>query len=234
MAFDFEPAKRVLSKHTDEIKKELDEIRKDVSDITTGSEYLTAFTNATTAPNPAVDDNDRRLASQMAVDMSKTFVEIALAGIAALVAYSQVAGYPTGFGLSFWAWVVTFLSFVLSMIAGALVISEAAKRGGGKRPLEGKPPWDIDAVKSSMNKQALVGLFGVVSFIVLVVVQHSPSIAKRFEVDLPGGCEFVTSGQIEIHGEWQSLYVEDKRTGYISQLGPTKVGQNVPIKITPK
>jgi hypothetical protein len=207
---------------------------KQLSGGMTGDQYLKDFVNATTAPNPSVDEQDRRLASQMAVDMSKTFVQIALAGVAALVAYSQVSGYPTGFGLSLWAWIGTLLCFIVSMFAGALVISKTAKRGGGKAPLGGKPPWDVDAVKIPMNIQAWIGFLAVVSFIVLVLVRNSPPIAKRFEVYLPGGCEFVTSGQIEIHGEWQSLYVVDKRTGYISQLGPTKVGQDAQIKIIPK
>jgi hypothetical protein len=217
MAFTLDPAKTVLTAHKDELKG--------LPDGMTADAYLAEFNSVF-----ATKVEDQRLAAQMAVDTSKTMVTIALAGVAALVAFSQATGYPALLSLGFYFWGLTLFALVLSMIAGAIVLSGIAKRGGGNKP----GGWNTDAAKTPINLQALSGLAAILLFVGLILVRHVPQISRRFEVDLPGGSQFVTTGELTIHGQWQTLYVEDKRTQVKSQLPPTKAGQDDSISIVPQ
>lgn len=85
-----------------------------------------------------------------------------------------------------------------------------------------------------MNSQAWSGLGAIICFVALILVRHVPQISKRFEVDLPGGSQFVTTGELTIHGQWQALYFEDKQTQVKSLLPPTKAGQEDSISIIPQ
>jgi hypothetical protein len=216
MAFDPGPAKTLLAARKTELS--LPEGMK-------AEDYLTDL-------NKVFDTKveDQRLSAQMAVDTSKTLITIALAGVAALVAYSQATGFPVFYSHEFWLWGLTFLALVLSMIAGAMVVSGIAKRGGAKKDAD----WNTDAAKTAINSQALIGLLAIILFVALILVRHVPQIAKRFEVDLPGGSKFVTTGELTIHGQWQALYVEDKRTQVKSELPATKAGQEDSISIIPQ
>jgi hypothetical protein len=217
MAFTFDPAKTVLTAHKNEVK--------DLPGGMTADAYLAEFDNV--FPTKV---EDQRLSAQMAVDTAKTMVTIALAGVAALVALSQATGFPVLYSIGFWLWGLTFVALVVSMIAGAKVVSGIAKRGGGNKP----GGWNTDAAKISMNFQAWSGLAGIILFVALILVRHVPQIASRFEVDLPGGSQYFTTGELTIHGQWQALYVEDKRTQLKTQLPATKTGQEDSISIIPK
>jgi len=217
MAFTLDAAKKVLTAHKDELK--------DLPDSMTPDQYLTAFDNAF-----ATKVEDQRLSAQMAVDTSKTMVTIALAAVAALIAFSQATGFPALYTPGFWLWGLTFLTLLVSMIAGAIVVSGIAKRGGGNKP----GGWNTDAARKSMNSQAWSGLGAIICFVALILVRHVPQISKRFEVDLPGGSQFVTTGELTIHGQWQALYFEDKQTQVKSLLPPTKAGQEDSISIIPQ
>jgi hypothetical protein len=217
MAFTFESAKQVVTAHKAELK--------DLPDGMTIDQYLAEFDKVI-----ATKVEDQRLSAQMAVDTSKTMVTIALAGVAALVAFSQATGYPALLSLGFYLWGLTLFALVVSMIGGAIVVSGIAKRGGGNKP----GGWNTDAAKTAMNSQALSGLAAVLLFVGLILVRHVPQIARRFEVDLPGGSQFVTTGELTIHGQCQTLNVEDKRTQVKSQLPPTKAGQEDSISIIPR
>lgn len=218
MAFNSKPAKDFLTAHKTELK--------DLGGMS-ADDYLAELDNVFKAK-----PEDQRLSAQMAVDTSKTMVTIALAAVAALVAFSQATGFPALYSPGFLLWSGTFLALVLSMIAGAIVVSGIAKRGGGDKDTPGD--WNTDAAKSAINSQAWIGLAAIILFVALILVGHVPQIARRFEVDLPGGSKFVTTGELTIHGQWQALYVEDKRTEVKSQLPATKAGQEDSISIIPQ
>jgi hypothetical protein len=226
MAFNADHAKKVLNQHRDELAAEL----------TGGSadQYLQEFDALLAKLNTPVVAEDRRLAAQMAVDMAKTFIQIALAGIAALVVYSQVEGYPAFYSVTFWFWTLTFLCLLGSMVLGATAVSRISKRVREGNASVAADLWDTNIANKPINFQAYSGLAAVVFFGLLVVLRE-PQKVKGVEVDLPGGDRYITltSGELIIGGRWQELYILNPRTQEKSQLPPTNPGQSDSIRISP-
>jgi hypothetical protein len=182
----------------------------------------------------SVDVSDRRLASQMAVDMSKTLVQIALAGIAAFIAFSQISKYPALWSGRFWAMAMVVILFSLSILAGAHVVSGIWQRGEGRKALGKSLRWSTEPARLALNVQAGTGALAVCSFLVVVFLMHEPGWTQDFRIGLPGKEEVTASGEITISGQWQSLLIVSKKTHNTFQMPASKPGQADVFTIAPE
>jgi hypothetical protein len=190
--------------------------------------------NARLSVIDSVDILDRRLASQMAVDMSKTLVQIALAGIAAFIAFSQISDYPALWSGRFWAMAMVVIFFALSILAGAYVVSGIWQRGEGRKALGKSLRWSTEPARRALNVQAGTGALAVCFFLGVVFLTHEPRWTQDFRIGLPGEEEVTTSGEIAISGQWQTLLIVSKRTHNTFQIPASKPGQSDVITIAPK
>jgi hypothetical protein len=175
---------------------------------------------------------DRRLAAQMSVDMSKTFVQIALAGLAAFVTFTQISSRPELKSLRFFLFAITAIFFMASIYCGSLAGSRIWQRGEGRLEPSGEP-WSTSSIKVFLNLQAMTGAAAIVLLACLVIFGHEPSPLRGFRVSLPEGSYFITSGDIVINGQWKSLAIVDKKTQLQWHLPATTSDVDDSLSIAP-
>jgi hypothetical protein len=165
--------------------------------------------------------------------MSMTLIQIALAGLAAFVVFTQSSGYPAFLSPRFFMLVFTGLFFFVSIMLGAIVVSGIWKRGEGREDST-SPRWSTTSAGGPIGWQALLGVAAVILFGYLVLSRPGSQTAKGFALGLPGGDRFITSGEIIISGQWQNLCIVSKDTQDKAQLPPTKSGQTDSIAVSPR
>lgn len=220
------PALEVLKNHTDE----LGGLLKGVPNAPLPDDYieqLLSFNKRTI--------EDFREAAKMAADHSKMFMQIAVAGLGALLAFTQLdlRSLLDPSSGRFYIGLLASLLFVASIYWGAIATSKIWKQGQGKINPDGIP-WHTDHVKGPLNFQAIVGLAALVFFAIFLLwpVNKRPDL-KGFTISTPGGTKHIFNEIIEIEGRWDELSIKDK-TQVIVQLPPTGQGQNSLISIAPK
>ena len=226
MTFDFAPAKVVLQAHLADIAPP--------TGTASAAAYMQDFDKAIALfqEQNTIKPEDYRLAAQMTVDMAKTLITIALAGVAAFVAFIQASEYPALLSARTFLMAATFLCFFLSIIFGAVVVSGIWQRGEGRKSSPHLPQWSTKPAATPINWQAGLGIVGVILFSLLVLIRSGSQTARGFELSLPGGDQYITSGDIIISG--QNLSVVSKNSQDKSQLPPTKSGETDSITISPK
>jgi hypothetical protein len=225
MTFDFTPAKTVLQAHSADLV---------LPSGATATAYMQAFDDAAALfqEQNTIKPEDYRLAAQMTVDMAKTLITIALAGLAALVAYTQASEFPPLFSGRTGLTAATFVCFFVSIVFGAIVVSGIWQRGEGRKSSPHSAHWSTKPAARPVNWQGLLGIVAVILFSLLVLLRSGSQMAKGFALSLPGGDRYITSGDIIISG--QNLSVVSKKTQDKSLLPPTKPGETDSITISPK
>jgi hypothetical protein len=227
MEFDFGPAKRLLTEKKADLQLPngvaVEAYLQQLDDAVAQFKKLNEITH-----------EDVRAAAQIAVDMSKTLIQIALAGLAAFVAFAQATGYLAFTSIRLALMALTAVCFVFSMIAGAFVVSGIWKRGEGRAPSKTNPPWSTESAKLPINAQAGLGIGALLLFGILVLSRPQAETVKGYELGFPGGDRLISSGEISINGQWENLYIVNKRTKDEYQLPPTKSGQADSITLSPK
>ena len=108
---------------------------------------------------------DFRLAASMAVDASKSLVNIAIAFFVATGGFIQ---YGITHDLTWRSWPIILLAVaaflaVVSMLFGFNVIGTAFKRGEG-RIATSTVPWSTEALKDNLRNQSFAGLGALICF----------------------------------------------------------------------
>ena len=158
-------------------------------------------------------DEDRRLATQIAVDASKTFVQIAIAVFVAIGGFFQF-GFKNN--LDFWPVlclsIAAFLTF-LSMCFGFLVISDAYKRGDGRKDT-GQSAWSTEALRGSINWQARTGVAALLVFALAIILQNpaTPRSPQTMKINLPKGVAKTISSlePVKVTGQWSQISIEQQ------------------------
>ncbi len=227
MDFDFGPAKTVITQY---------KCKLGLADTAAIKDYLQRFDVAVDQFKELneIKHDDVRAAAQIAVDMSKTLIQIALAGLAAFVAFTQVSGFPPFISIRFALMGVTVLLFGLSIMEGAFVVSGIWQRGEGRKKSEENPPWSTKNASTAINWQVWLGIGAALLFGLLVLFRPQAQTARGFDLGFPGGDRYTTFGEISINGQWENLNIVNNRTQEKCQLPPTKCGQTDSITITPK
>ena len=168
----------------------------------------------------------------MATTMSTNFIQIALAGLAAFVAFTQVSDYPKAFSVRFWLFILTGVLFLLSMYFGGRAVSEMWKIGEG-RIGQNKMPWLTQDVKGWLDGQPIFGILALLAFACLVMVRPETTPKGGLKIESAQRQSFSTpSGEIVVNGQWQNLSLVDKKTKSTLLLGPTPPGQSGSLTIS--
>ena len=220
MTTDWTPVKNLLRTNGDSLSLEEGVDR---------TQYVATIVDAIAKAESAENDN-KRAATLIAVDAAKTFVQIAIALVIAIVGFvqfsyhslSQISLYSLGAAAS--------LAF-LSMLAGFLVISKAYKHGDGR---EGKRPlWSTENLSTPINLQAWFGVLALIAFAATLanfnVGNNNPN---RVVLTLPDG---VTKASVAVEpiilsGSWSALAIEEKG-GVAIVVPPTPANSKQKLKI---
>jgi len=170
----------------------------------------------------ARSDEDRRLATQIAVDASKTFVQIAIALFVAIGGFFQF-GFKNN--LDFWPVLclsIAAFSTFLSMCFGFLVISDAYKRGDGRKDID-HPAWSTAVLRKSINRQAWIGVAALLVFALAIILQNpaTPRSPQTMNITLPKGVAKAISSlePLKVTGQWSKISIE-QQGNFMLQLEP--------------
>jgi hypothetical protein len=163
------------------------------------------------------ENDNKRAATLIAVDAAKTFVQIAIALIVAIVGFIQFSYRNVAGWLLLWLALAAFLAFV-SMCAGFIVISRAYKKGDG-RITSTDAPWSTTFLRIPINVQAIAGVIALITFAsALAIFNTNVGRPKQFVITMPDGSTSVRSAimPIVITGTWSTLSVEQRGVYHIS------------------
>ena len=117
-------------------------------------------------PNP-----DKREATKIAVDVSKTFMTISLAAFALIGLFARYY-LSEGYALQSPKLISLGISAgcaLLSMIVGLTAISAVYNSADGKSGRDsGQEYWNIDDIRGKLNAQAIIGLLSIGAFVAAV------------------------------------------------------------------
>ena len=199
---------KILSQHKAELPFDTEEKQ---------DQYIADFERLTSR-----DKEDHRLASQIAVDASKTFVQIAVALFVVIGGFTQFA-FKNGWHLSsiICLGISGLLTFV-SLVYGFIVISKSYKRGDG-RIESNQIAWSTEYLKKSINAQARTGVLAILVFVVTIalsnpVVSISPQVMT---ITLPDKASKAISplAPIKVEGQWSTMSIQQKGN-FTLQLEP--------------
>lgn len=167
-------------------------------------------------------DEDRRVATQMAVDASKTFVQIAIAVFVAIGGFFQFGFKNNWSNLPVLCLGIAAGLTFMSICFGFLVISDAYKRGDGRKGTI-QPAWSTEALRGWINWQALTGVVALVVFALAIILQNpatSPSPQPMRITLLRGVAKTISSlGPVKVTGQWSQLSIE-RRGDFTLQVEP--------------
>ena len=192
--------------------------------------FVSEITDAIAVAKLRENDN-KRAATLIAVDAAKSFVQIAIALVVAILGFVQFSYRNVGVGILIALAGAAFLAFV-SMCAGFVVISKAYKRGDG-RVATPASPWGTESLRSAINTQAIAGLLALFAFAVALVVFNAGISAPRwFRVTLPdGSTELRSSTQaVIVRGKWSELAVE-QRSGVALKIPGSSAEQAIRVEL---
>ena len=203
----------ILRKHKDELPFDTEE-KKD--------RYIGHFKRLISR-----DKEDRRLASQIAVDASKTFVQIAVAVFVAIGGFIQFAFKNGWQSCSIVCLVISGILTFVSLCSGFIVISKSYKRGDG-RIEPNQIAWSTEYLKDSINVQAMTGVLAILAFAVAIalsnpVVSVSP---QTMTITLPDKASKTISplAPIKVEGQWSTMSIQQKGN-FTFQLEPVPLNE---------
>ena len=170
--------------------------------------FVSEVNDAITVAKSRENDN-KRAATLIAVDAAKSFVQIAIALVVAILGFVQFS-YRNVNGWLLLALAASAVLAFISTCAGFVVISKAYKQGDGRGTTK-TDPWGTEPLRRAINTQALAGLGALFVFAVtLAVFNAGLVIPRRFSVTLPdGSTQFTSATQaVVLRGKWSELLVE--------------------------
>ncbi|MFZ0060826.1 MAG: hypothetical protein WAL47_02240 [Pyrinomonadaceae bacterium] len=177
----------------------------------------------------ALEKDDRKAATQIAVDAAKTFVQIAIAFIVASVGFAQFS-FRSGPDYVRYLLLASGGMAFISLCFGFLVISRAYKRGDGRIDL-GKDPWSTENVRNQINGQAITGLICLLLFVTAMSLFNWGASPKQMTITLPDKTTktIVNLEPVTISGEWSSLGIT--QTGFTIALDKVPPGQKREVRL---
>lgn len=180
---------------------------------------------------------DYRQAATMAVDASKSLLQIAIAVFIAMGGFMQF-GFKSGLdwdSLPIILFAVAGGLAFLSMCAGFFAIGDAFKRGEGRVDKNAPNPWSTAKLKSWLESQSFLGVCALIAFAAAIVFwsvsDSGPT--KSLTITLPQGSAETQRlrKSITLEGEWSKLIV--KQNGIFAlDLGAVPQGQTRAFSIT--
>jgi hypothetical protein len=194
------------------------------------AEYVTAMKAAIEAAK-ARDNDNKRAATLIAVDAAKTFVQIAIALVVAILGFIQFSYRNVTGSLLVMLAIAAILAFV-SMCAGFIVISKVYKKGDGRIPSP-DVPWSTYDVKNPINVQAITGVVALAVFAsALVVFNAGAARPRQLNITMPDGSTTVRSNvaPLILTGRWTELAFE-QRSGLAVSVPPSSTGDAQSVRI---
>jgi len=182
---------------------------------------------------------DYRQAATMAVDASKSLLQIAIAVFVAMGGFMQFASNA---GLDWDSLPVIFfaiaaaLAFV-SMCAGFFAIGDAFKRGEGRIGQQDPNPWSTKKLKNKLMFQSSVGVLALLSFATAIVGWNIAEFTSNHSLTISDPQKSLVTQSFEdsitLEGEWSKLIV--KQEGHFAlDLGVVPQGESRAFSITVK
>ena len=170
---------------------------------------------------------DRRLASQIAVDASKTFIQIAVALFVVIGGFIQFAFKNDWQSSSIIFLVISGIFIFVSLCSGFVVISKSYKRGDGR--LEpNRIAWSTEYLQTPINVQAMTGVLAIIAFAIAIalsnlVVSVSP---HEMTITLPDKASKAISplATIKFEGQWSTMSIQQKGN-FTLQLEPVPLNE---------
>lgn len=180
---------------------------------------------------------DYRQAATMAVDASKSLLQIAIAVFIAMGGFMQF-GVKSGLdwdSLPIILFAIAAGFSFLSMCAGFIAIGRAFKRGEGREDKDAPNPWSTEKLKSLLGSQSLLGVGALIAFAAAIVFWNvsDSEPTKSLTITLPqGSAKAQRLGKsITVEGEWSKLIVK-QRGAFTLDLGAVPQGQSRAFTIT--
>ena len=180
---------------------------------------------------------DFRQAATMAIDASKSLLQIAIAVFIAMGGFMQFAFkanldwdslpiilFSVAAGLSF-----------LSMCAGFFAVGNSFKRGEGRIDKNAPNPWSTAELKPYLLSQSLLGMFALLAFAAGIVFWNvsDGGATKSLMITVPQGsmkAQYLGKS-ITLEGEWSKLIVKQKGI-FAVDLGTVPKGRTQSFSIT--
>jgi hypothetical protein len=177
---------------------------------------------------------DRRAAVTMAVDASKSLMNIGVVFFGAVGAFILSYSSTHTWRPNLWPVILLCLAglaSVLSMWAGFIAIGIGYQRG--QRPADpAGAPWSTKPLSPYLRNQSILGLLALALFASGVVLWHGSAGQDGLSVRqvATGSAAPATPGALKIEGEWTHLMV---RHGQVeATLAPTGPGQTNSFEIS--